>query len=116
MANWLPMALTGEPRAWLLNLPGSTVASWEELRGLFDARFAAPAPLAIAALLSGSQAPPSVRYTKPFFRQIGAASTQQGALLGWAAPKADLTFNSDDHPTNTACSGALPMLCTLTIC
>ena len=27
MANWLPMALAGEPRAWLLNLPGSTVAS-----------------------------------------------------------------------------------------
>ena len=32
------------------------------------------------------------------------------------APKADLTFSSDDHPTNTACSGALPMLCTPTIC
>ena len=27
MANWFPMALTGAPRAWLLNLPGSTVAS-----------------------------------------------------------------------------------------
>ena len=27
MANWFPMALAGEPRAWLLNLPGSTVAS-----------------------------------------------------------------------------------------
>ena len=27
MANWLPMALTGAPRAWLLNLPGSMVAS-----------------------------------------------------------------------------------------
>ena len=32
------------------------------------------------------------------------------------APKADLTFNSDDHPVNTACSDALPMLCTPTIC
>ena len=32
MANWLPMALAGEPRAWLLNLPGSTVASREQLR------------------------------------------------------------------------------------
>ena len=32
------------------------------------------------------------------------------------APKADLTFNSEDHPANTACSGALPMLCTPTIC
>ena len=28
MANWFPMALAGEPRAWLLNLPGSKVASW----------------------------------------------------------------------------------------
>ena len=28
MANWLPMALTGAPRDWLFNLPGSTVASW----------------------------------------------------------------------------------------
>ena len=32
------------------------------------------------------------------------------------APKADLTFNSEDHPINTACSSALPMLCTPTIC
>ena len=70
MANWLPMTLTGAPRAWVLNLPGSTVASWEELRGLFTACFAASAPLAIAALLSGSQAPTSSRHTKPFFRQI----------------------------------------------
>ena len=68
MANWLPMALTGVPRAWLLNLPRSTVASWEELRGLFAARFAAPAPYAVAALLGGSQAPPSDRHAKPFFR------------------------------------------------
>ena len=30
MANWLPMALTSAPRTWLLNLAGSTVASWEE--------------------------------------------------------------------------------------
>ena len=92
MANWLPMALTGMPRAWLHNLPGSTVASWEELRGLFAARFAAPAPHAVTALLGGSQAPPSDRHTKPFFRQIGATSTWQGAPPGWAAPKADLTF------------------------
>ena len=27
MAKWLPMALVGEPSAWRLNLPGSTVAS-----------------------------------------------------------------------------------------
>src|SRR4051812_19758065 len=83
MANWLPMALTGAPRAWLLNLPGSMVASWEELRGLLAARFAAPAPPAVAAPLGGSQAPPSDRHTKPFFRQIGATSTRQGAPPGW---------------------------------
>ena len=28
MANCFPMALAGKPRTWLLNLPGSTVASW----------------------------------------------------------------------------------------
>ena len=32
------------------------------------------------------------------------------------APKADLTFSLDAHPANTACSGALPMPCTPTIC
>ena len=68
MANWLPMALTGATCAWLLNLPGSMVASWDELRGLFAARFAASVPLAAAALLGSSQAPPSDRHTKPFFR------------------------------------------------
>ena len=31
-------------------------------------------------------------------------------------PKAGLTFSSGDHPSNSACSGALPMLCTPTIC
>ena len=31
------------------------------------------------------------------------------------APKADLTFSMDGHLVNTACSGALPMLCTPTI-
>ena len=54
MANWLPMALTGIPRVWLLHLPTASVTSWEELRDLFLARFAAPAPLVIAALLGGS--------------------------------------------------------------
>ena len=68
MANWFPMALAGAPCAWLLSLPGSSVASWEELRSLFIARFAAPAPVAIVALLGGSQAPPSDRHTKQFFR------------------------------------------------
>ena len=27
MANWLPMALTGIPRAWLLHLPTASVTS-----------------------------------------------------------------------------------------
>ena len=75
MANWLPMALARAPHSWLLNLPGSTVTSWEELRNLFAERFAVPAPRAVAALLGGSQAPPSDRHAKPFFCQIGAAST-----------------------------------------
>ena len=107
MAHWFPMALVGMPRVWLLTLPESSVASWEELCSLFVARFAAPAPIAVAALLGGSQAPPSDRRTKQFFRQISAASTQQGAPPGWAAPKADLTFDSRDHPvatTSSACS------------
>ena len=41
---------------------------------------------------------------------------QQGAPPGWAAPKADLTFDSRDHPATTTSSGVLPMLCTPTIC
>ena len=44
MANWFPMALTGVARVWLLNLPTSSVASWEELRDLFLTHYAAPAP------------------------------------------------------------------------
>ena len=116
MANWLPMALAGEPRAWLLNLPGSTVASWGELRDLFTARYAVLAHHAVAALLGGSQAPPSDRHIKPFLRQIGAASKCSGAPPGWAAPEADLTFSSEDHPVTTPGSGMLPMLCTPTIC
>ena len=32
------------------------------------------------------------------------------------APEADLTFYSKDHPFNPIGSGALPMLCTPTIC
>ena len=110
------MALTGVPRMWLLHLPTASVASWEELRNLFLTHHAAPAPLVIAALLGGSQAPPSGRHIKPFVRQIGAAFVPRGAPPGWAAPKADLAFSSDDHPSNSACSGMLPMLCTPTIC
>ena len=78
MANWFPMALTGEPRAWLLNLP-STVGSWEELRDLFTASYVAPEHHAVAALLGGSQAPPLDRHIKPFLRQIGAAYKCSGA-------------------------------------
>ena len=50
MANWLPMALTGVPRMWLLHLPVASVASWEELRNLFHIHHAAPAPPIVAAL------------------------------------------------------------------
>ena len=110
------MALTGVPRVWLLHLPTYSVASWEELRNLFLTQYAGPAPPVVAALLGGSQASPSDRHAKPFFRQIGATLARQGAPPGWTAPKADLTFYSDDHPVNTAYSGALPMLCTPTIC
>ena len=92
------------------------MASWEELHGLFVERFAVPVPVAVTDLLGGSEAPPSDRHVKHFFRQIGAASPQQGAPPGWAAPKADLTFDSGDHPATTAGSGALLMLCTPTIC
>lgn len=116
LTNLFPLALTGEPRAWLLNLPGSTVTSWGELCDLFTARYAAPAHHAVAALLGGSQAPPSGCHVKPFFRQIGAACKRPGAPPGWAAPEADLTFDLEDHPGSTAGSGMLPMLCTPSIC
>ncbi|XP_037409854.1 uncharacterized protein LOC119272475 [Triticum dicoccoides] len=110
------MDLTGEPRAWLLNLPGSTVASWGELRDLFTARYVVSAHHAVAALLGSSRAPPSDHHVKLFLRQIGVASKRPGALPGWAAPEADLTFSSEDHPDSTTGSGMLPMLCTPTIC
>ena len=64
MANWLPMALTGMLRTWLLNLPESSFALWEELCGLFAARFTVLAHHAVAAILGGSQAPASDRHTK----------------------------------------------------
>ena len=73
MANRLPMALTGVPRMWLLHLPAASVASWEELRNLFLAHHATPAPPVIVAILGGSQAPPSSRHIKSLVRQIGAA-------------------------------------------
>nr|XP_040244178.1 formin-like protein 5 [Aegilops tauschii subsp. strangulata] len=87
IANWLPMALVGEPRAWLLNLPESTVASWEELRGLFTVRYAVPAHHAVAALLGGSQAPPSDRHAKPFLHQIGILTIKGDAKEALTALK-----------------------------
>src|SRR3954471_8087896 len=59
MANWLPMAPAGAPRAWLLHLPAASVASWEELRSLFLAQHATPTPLVVTTLLGGSQSPPA---------------------------------------------------------
>ena len=47
---------------------------------------------------------------------MGAARVQQGAPLGWAAPQADLTFSSEDHPTITMGAAVLRMLCTPTKC
>ena len=99
MANWLPMALTGAPCAWPLHLSGSSVASWEELRDLFITRFGGPTPPVVATLLAGSQAPPSDRHAKPFFRQIGDAFARQGAPPCWATPKADLIFDSGEMTT-----------------
>ena len=68
MANWFPMALTGVPRVWLLNLPTSFVGSWDDLRNLFLTHYAASAPPVVAALQGGSQVPPSDSHAKPFFR------------------------------------------------
>ena len=110
------MALVGEPRAWLLHQPESSVASWEELRGLFIEHFVAPAPLVVAALLGGSQAPPSDRHIKQFYRQVSVAQVSSRAPSGWAAPKADLSFGPEDHPATTVGAGALPMLCTPIVC
>ena len=78
MADWLAMALMGVPRAWLLNLPGSTMTSWGELRDLFTARYTVLAHHAVAALLGGSQAPPSDRHVKPFSVRLGRPASAQG--------------------------------------
>ena len=81
MANWLPMALTGALRTWLLHLPAASVASREEPRSLFPAHHATPTPPVVAALLGGPQAPPTSHHVKPFIRRVSAASTRQG--LPW---------------------------------
>jgi hypothetical protein len=78
MANWLPMALMGEPRAWFLSLPESSVASWEELCDLLATCFAAPVPNVVAALHGGSWAPPSCRHIKQFIRQVWVALSPPG--------------------------------------
>src|SRR3954470_10880139 len=70
----------------------------------------------VAALLGGSQAPPTSRHVKPFARQIGAVSARRGAPPDRAAREVGLAFSSEDHPANLAGSGALPLLCTPTIC
>ena len=76
MANWLPMALTGAPRPWLLHLLEASGASWEEPRSLFPAHRATPTPPVVAALLGGSQAPPTSHHVKPFIYRVSAASTR----------------------------------------
>ena len=53
---------------WPDKLPAASVAPWEELRNLFLARHDVPAPPVVAALLGGSQVPPSGRHIKPFVR------------------------------------------------
>ena len=87
MVNWLPMALTGVPRAWLLHLPTASVTSWEELRDLFLARFAAPASPIVVAVLCGSQAPPSSHHIKPFTRRISTASKHREAPRAGSRPR-----------------------------
>ena len=39
MANWFPMALMDGARTWLLNLPPSSISSWDEMRCRFIANF-----------------------------------------------------------------------------
>src|SRR3954469_23905672 len=68
------------------------------LRGLFLAHHATPTPPVVAALLGGSQAPPTSHHVKPFIRRVSAAATRQGALPDRATSKAVLTFSSEDHP------------------
>src|SRR4051812_37989287 len=70
----------------------------------------------VAALLGGSQALPTSRHVNPFARRISAVSARQGAPPDRAACEVGMTFSSEDHPANLAGSGALPLLCTPTIC
>jgi hypothetical protein len=38
-ANFLPTALTGAARSWLINLPEGSVTSWDQLRAMFIGNF-----------------------------------------------------------------------------
>ena len=87
MTNWLPMALTGALCPSLLHLLATSMASWEEPRSLFPAHRATPTPPVVAALLGGSQAPPTSHHVKPFIRWASATSARQGALLGRRRPR-----------------------------
>src|SRR4051812_4649843 len=47
----------------------------------------------VAALLGGSQAPPTSRHVKPFARRISAVSARQGAPPDRVAREVGLTFS-----------------------
>ena len=64
-----------------------------EPRNLSPVYRAASKPPVVAALLGGSQAPPTSHHVKPFIRWVSTASTRQGALPDLAAPKAGLTLD-----------------------
>jgi hypothetical protein len=40
-ANYLPMALTGMARSWLINLPEGTIYNWDQLCAMFIGTFRA---------------------------------------------------------------------------
>ena len=84
MANWLPMALTGVPRAWLLHLPGSSVASWGELRDLFIARFGGPAPPSPQpSLVAHKRRPRTVIPSRSFARSAPPPCGRGLPQVGW---------------------------------
>src|SRR4051812_1816337 len=57
--------------------PPQRLPTWQ------DDRTAASTLPVVAALLGGSQAPPTSRHVKPFACQISAASARQGASRDW---------------------------------
>jgi hypothetical protein len=38
-ANFLPTALTDQPRSWLINLPEGSITSWDQLCAMFIGNF-----------------------------------------------------------------------------